>query len=328
MGSRPNLTVKCSANDHSVSVIEIDGQVSWRQKPTSGVNSRDPAISYKLVPWCLHLAALLFNRLWLKQQGKLTPDVEDSRDFFFVCFFFGIFFFFSLLVSILFFHSFSLFLIPFSSILSRPFFFCFFFFFLSSFHAGLECYWSTDLLLILSSVWLLELWTAARIRPDHSLARGKTAGTTSLRWHGSHFLHHGQRDNTLYLELPVTLVLFFFLSFSLSLALSFYWSLFILCNSILPACIVRFRLSYRLILREKELHFNIGVYNPSKDITFSFNLLLHTYFKVPDVRRCQITGLHGCTFVDKVSKSTNQRHNPSTMKKKILSSARDSFQEK
>lgn len=62
-----------------------------------------------------------------------------------------------------------------------------------------------------------------------------------------------------------------------------------------------FRLSYRLILREKELHFNIGVYNMSKDITFSFNLLLHTYFKVPDVRRCQITGLQGCTFVDKVT---------------------------
>lgn len=61
-----------------------------------------------------------------------------------------------------------------------------------------------------------------------------------------------------------------------------------------------FKLTYRLILREKELHFNIGVYNPSKDHTFSFNLLLHTYFKVPDVRRCQITGLHGCTFIDKV----------------------------
>lgn len=26
----------------------------------------------------------------------------------------------------------------------------------------------------------------------------------------------------------------------------------------------------------------------------------HTYFKAPDVRRCQITGLQGCTFVDKV----------------------------
>lgn len=27
---------------------------------------------------------------------------------------------------------------------------------------------------------------------------------------------------------------------------------------------------------------------------------MHTYLKVPDVRRCQITGLHGCTFIDKV----------------------------
>jgi hypothetical protein len=67
--------------------------------------------------------------------------------------------------------------------------------------------------------------------------------------------------------------------------------------------ICRFRLSYRLILREKELHFNIGVYNPSKDVTFSFHLLLHTYFKCPDVRRCQITGLQGCTFVDKVTRA-------------------------
>lgn len=62
-----------------------------------------------------------------------------------------------------------------------------------------------------------------------------------------------------------------------------------------------FRLTYRLILREKELHFHICVYNPNKDHTFSFNALLHTYFKVPDVRRCQITGLHGCTFIDKVT---------------------------
>ena len=61
-----------------------------------------------------------------------------------------------------------------------------------------------------------------------------------------------------------------------------------------------FRLTYRLILREKELHFIIGVFNPSKDVTFRFNLLLHTYFKVPDVKRCLISGLHGCTFIDKV----------------------------
>ncbi|CAH2102161.1 unnamed protein product [Euphydryas editha] len=61
----------------------------------------------------------------------------------------------------------------------------------------------------------------------------------------------------------------------------------------------QFRLTYRLILREKELHFNIGIYNPSKELTFSCQLLLHTYFKVPDVRRCQITGMHGCMFIDK-----------------------------
>ncbi|XP_069358381.1 uncharacterized protein [Maniola hyperantus] len=64
----------------------------------------------------------------------------------------------------------------------------------------------------------------------------------------------------------------------------------------------QFRLTYRLILREKELHFNIGVYNPSKELTFSCQLLLHTYFKVPDVRRCQITGMHGCMFIDKTTR--------------------------
>ena len=73
----------------------------------------------------------------------------------------------------------------------------------------------------------------------------------------------------------------------------------IILSNILSQISYRFRITYRLILREKELHFHIGVYNPSKDLTFSFNLLLHTYLKVPDVRRCQVTGLHGCTFIDK-----------------------------
>ncbi len=53
-----------------------------------------------------------------------------------------------------------------------------------------------------------------------------------------------------------------------------------------------FRVSYRLILREKELHMNVGVYNPNKDIPFNFNLLFHTYFKCPDVRRCQVSSLY------------------------------------
>jgi glucose-6-phosphate 1-epimerase len=66
-----------------------------------------------------------------------------------------------------------------------------------------------------------------------------------------------------------------------------------------------FRVSYRLILREKELHMNIQVHNPSKEIPFQFQLLLHTYFKCPDVRRCQVTGLHGCTFIDKTREPPN-----------------------
>ena len=66
----------------------------------------------------------------------------------------------------------------------------------------------------------------------------------------------------------------------------------------------QFRVSYRLILREKELHMNIGVYNPSKE-AFYFHLLLHTYFKCPDVRRCQVTGLHGCTFIDRTREPPN-----------------------
>ena len=54
-----------------------------------------------------------------------------------------------------------------------------------------------------------------------------------------------------------------------------------------------------MFYREKELHMNIQVHNPSKEIPFQFQLLLHTYFRCPDVRKIQITGLHGCTFIDK-----------------------------
>jgi hypothetical protein len=60
--------------------------------------------------------------------------------------------------------------------------------------------------------------------------------------------------------------------------------------SALNCCFLQhqFRISYRIILREKELHLNIGVYNPGKETPFDFNVLLHSYFKCPDVRRCQV----------------------------------------
>ena len=50
---------------------------------------------------------------------------------------------------------------------------------------------------------------------------------------------------------------------------------------------------------------NIAVYNRDPVNPLSFNLLLHTYFKCPDVRRCQVTGLNGCTFIDKTREPPN-----------------------
>ncbi|KAK9890313.1 hypothetical protein WA026_010415 [Henosepilachna vigintioctopunctata] len=75
----------------------------------------------------------------------------------------------------------------------------------------------------------------------------------------------------------------------------------------------QFRVTYKLVLKEKELHFNVNVHNINKEVSFYFTILLHTYLKVPDVRRCQITGLSGCTFVDKTRDSTIYQENRETV---------------
>ncbi|EDW03202.1 GH10622 [Drosophila grimshawi] len=67
----------------------------------------------------------------------------------------------------------------------------------------------------------------------------------------------------------------------------------------------QFRITYRLILREKELHFHIGVYNPSKDLSFTFNMLLHTYLKVPDEGREVVTVNE---WTDRIYQHTPQEH--------------------
>lgn len=67
-----------------------------------------------------------------------------------------------------------------------------------------------------------------------------------------------------------------------------------------PRSVRSFRVTYRLILREKELHCHVQVVNPSRERELCFQLLLHTYLKVPDVTRCQVTGLRGCHFTDTV----------------------------
>ncbi|CAH0554405.1 unnamed protein product [Brassicogethes aeneus] len=61
----------------------------------------------------------------------------------------------------------------------------------------------------------------------------------------------------------------------------------------------QFRLTYKLVLRERELQFNVTVFNPNKEKKINFTISLNTYLNVPDIRRCQITGFQGCTFVDK-----------------------------
>jgi len=60
-----------------------------------------------------------------------------------------------------------------------------------------------------------------------------------------------------------------------------------------------FKLVLRVILREKELQVSFNLYNSSLE-PFQFNMLFHTYLKVPDVRKCNISGLQGCMYVDKV----------------------------
>ncbi|GJQ77879.1 hypothetical protein Trydic_g16132 [Trypoxylus dichotomus] len=52
-----------------------------------------------------------------------------------------------------------------------------------------------------------------------------------------------------------------------------------------------FRLLYRVTLLETELHFDITVKNLGKKLPFRFNLLLHTFLKVPDIKECKIIGL-------------------------------------
>uniref|UniRef100_A0A2S2NHD2 glucose-6-phosphate 1-epimerase n=1 Tax=Schizaphis graminum TaxID=13262 RepID=A0A2S2NHD2_SCHGA len=64
-----------------------------------------------------------------------------------------------------------------------------------------------------------------------------------------------------------------------------------------------FKLVLRVILREKELQVSFNLYNSSLE-PFQFNMLFHTYLKVPDVRKCNISGLQGCMFVDKTKENS------------------------
>ncbi len=61
----------------------------------------------------------------------------------------------------------------------------------------------------------------------------------------------------------------------------------------------RFVLEYKVALSSSELMCQLMVTNKGT-LPFAFTTLLHTYFSLSNIARCRVTGLQGCTFVDKV----------------------------
>uniref|UniRef100_A0A146L702 glucose-6-phosphate 1-epimerase n=1 Tax=Lygus hesperus TaxID=30085 RepID=A0A146L702_LYGHE len=65
----------------------------------------------------------------------------------------------------------------------------------------------------------------------------------------------------------------------------------------------QFRLVYTVLLGEKQLKTKVTVFNPSKDTKFDFELLLHTYFRIKDVRQVTVCGLKGEKYKKKLDDS-------------------------
>ncbi|KAF6203619.1 hypothetical protein GE061_001951 [Apolygus lucorum] len=61
----------------------------------------------------------------------------------------------------------------------------------------------------------------------------------------------------------------------------------------------KFRMVYTLLLGEQQLKTKVAITNPSKDESFAFELVLHTYFQVKDIRKCKVTGLNGLQYLTK-----------------------------
>ncbi|KAI7908181.1 galactose mutarotase-like domain-containing protein [Cokeromyces recurvatus] len=65
-----------------------------------------------------------------------------------------------------------------------------------------------------------------------------------------------------------------------------------------------FRLHYTVTLGEKTLKTFFSLKNEDED-TFEFNMLLHTYFLVPDITKVAVQGLTSCEYIDKVQNGIN-----------------------
>ncbi|KAK9453032.1 galactose mutarotase-like domain-containing protein [Dipodascopsis uninucleata] len=63
-----------------------------------------------------------------------------------------------------------------------------------------------------------------------------------------------------------------------------------------------FTLLYTIVLDDDSLETSMKVINSSKE-SWDFQILFHTYFRIPDVSKVAVSGLSGCAVKDKVSKS-------------------------
>lgn len=69
----------------------------------------------------------------------------------------------------------------------------------------------------------------------------------------------------------------------------------------------RFRFEYTITLvSDSKIKMDALIVNTGED-AFPFTFLLHTYFSVPDVLFCRITGLAGCAYIDKVQNGATFR---------------------
>ncbi|EMC99497.1 hypothetical protein BAUCODRAFT_338824 [Baudoinia panamericana UAMH 10762] len=72
-----------------------------------------------------------------------------------------------------------------------------------------------------------------------------------------------------------------------------------------------FGLVYSVTLRKDGLQTMLNVRNEGKE-SFEFQMLLHTYFKIPDISKATINGLGSVTYIDKMLNATeHQQTNPS-----------------
>uniref|UniRef100_V5IHU1 glucose-6-phosphate 1-epimerase n=1 Tax=Ixodes ricinus TaxID=34613 RepID=V5IHU1_IXORI len=65
----------------------------------------------------------------------------------------------------------------------------------------------------------------------------------------------------------------------------------------------RFEFSLSITLKKSELDIQLAVTNNGGN-EFEFTVLVHPYWKVPDVRECQLSGCHGTSFIDKTRNYT------------------------